>query len=232
MKRIILRDWESRAFHAGRLTQLRGSVKTGSLLSQSDGYKRRVLSLPYDLSTLNEMLSERQRDPLKRFCPLGGPGSRLWVAETYLHETYNREIADSGEYETVRSRPGCTIEYVADGAVERRLKPTSVGGPWMCKYPPVTMPRWASRSIIEITAVRVERVQDVTEEEAIKLGCECMLDASGNIGWHGEKAPLGSGCSWINAAKHRWIANHGQASWGENPWVWVRDVRRVESITH
>lgn len=96
------------------------------------------------------------------------------------------------------------------------------------KRPPVTMPRWASRSIIEITAVHVERVQDVTEEEAKRCGHECMLNTDGTSGWHADRAPFGSDYSWLKAAKHCWIADHGQASWDRNDWVWVRDVRRVE----
>ena len=102
-------------------------------------------------------------------CPYGRTGEERWVKETFLHEMSNHEIADSGEYES-RWRPnGCKIEFVADGAVERHLRPDRIGGSWMGKRPSTHMPCWASRFTVTLD-IDLKRRQEVTEEEAKMSG--------------------------------------------------------------
>jgi hypothetical protein len=66
------------------------------------------------------------------------------------------------------------------------------------------MPRWACRTILEITNIRVERVQDISEEDAHAEGVETRP-----------------------AFKCLWESIHGQQSWQTNPWAWVLTYRRV-----
>ena len=126
-------------------------------------------------------------------CPYGKPGDRLWVRETWLCAT--------GE-------PGPTLcHYQADGD-----RP-EFNGLWK---PSIHMFRWASRITLEITGVRVERLQDITEADAMAEGVECC---SGWIGHAGE--PRRIFCDL-------WKSINGAESWAANPWVWVVEFRRCE----
>jgi hypothetical protein len=77
------------------------------------------------------------------------------------------------------------------------------------------MPRWASRITLEVTGVRVERVQDITECEARREGVTCERALIGNA------ARLAFRSLWDSINKKR---GYG---WDVNPWVWVVEFRRV-----
>lgn len=86
------------------------------------------------------------------------------------------------------------------------------------------MPKWASRLLLEITAVRVERLQEISEADAVAEGCsplpaDCRLCDSGICSAH---QPPGGQFAGV------WKSIHGPDSWEANPWVWVIEFRRVE----
>ncbi len=123
-------------------------------------------------------------------CPYGQPGDRLWVRETWT---------PCGPLPT-------------DGVLYRSDFPE---GPLSIKFKPsIHMPRWASRITLDITDVRVERLQDISEADAQAEGCpiECM-------------SPTGddSGSAIYGPAGYRalWDTINGHGSWDANPWVWV-----------
>ena len=96
-------------------------------------------------------------------CPYGQPGDRLWVRETW--SAWTGGMTSCGEERAPQ------IEYKATSQSE---------GPWR---PSIFMPRWASRILLEITDVRVERLNDISEEDAIAEGfdlklCENVLNAA------------------------------------------------------
>lgn len=140
-------------------------------------------------------------------CPYGQPGDRLWVRETFN-----------------RSNPGGAegvYYYRADGKF-----PAAMGGNrfYSCTTwkPSIHMPRAASRIMLEITAVRVECLQDISEEQALAEG---VRDA-------------GEGFFDIEDSKHLsadpresfaslWESINGAESWAANPWVWVVEFKRV-----
>jgi hypothetical protein len=159
-----------------------------------------------------------------RRSPYGTVGDIIWVRETFLHEMYNREIADTGEYESLWKTAGnAKIEFVAGGSKERHLHPNRVGGSWMGKRPSIHMPRWASRIDLEVTAVRVERVQEISEEDAKREG------VNGGCLNCGVKAPCG--CS-MPRPDHRdgfaYLWDSIYANWDTDPFVWVYEFRRVK----
>jgi hypothetical protein len=88
-----------------------------------------------------------------------------------------------------------------------------------CRWrPSIYMPRWASRILLEITNVRVERLQDISEEDARAEG-----------GWRGR----GFGnpdfaVSPCDEFPTLWASVYGEESWLANPWVWVIEFKRVE----
>ena len=89
---------------------------------------------------------------------------------------------------------------------------------------PVTMPRWASRITLEVESVRVERLQEISEEDA---------KAEGIDGWHwdGDVLPFVAANRHLHPAVLKyallWQSINGPGSWAENPWVWVVTFRRV-----
>lgn len=144
-------------------------------------------------------------------CPFGQVGDRLWVRETWADVNHDGHPAiayraddglrfigeDDGEVEDPNLEKYWFAQWYADLI-------SDVEGNWR---PSIHMPRWASRITLEITAMRVERLQDISEEDAIAEGGTKHF----NIDWFG---PL-------------WASIYGVDSWNANPWVWVIEFRRV-----
>jgi hypothetical protein len=136
--------------------------------------------------------------PENGLCPYGQPGDRLWVRETFQRFTDDGEIlykADPAGFEAMN-------EYKRDECLEARWRPS------------IHMPRQLSRITLEITAVRVERLQEISEADAMAEGIP-----------HSEVSPPDMGRFTF---RHLWESINGPGSWDSNPWVWVIEFRRVE----
>lgn len=160
----------------------------------------------------------KDHGPCEKFfkCPYGIKGDRLWVRETFANlalETWEPVLA-----------------YRADG--EMTLPP---GVRWR---PSIHMPRWASRLTLEITGVRVERLQGIGEEDALSEGMSSVRNHEFDLRhwpeWRREfdaacaagiKPPLGPG--FTQTFQALWGDINGAASWQANPWVWVVEFRRA-----
>jgi hypothetical protein len=146
-------------------------------------------------------------------CPYGVPGDRLWVRET--HALKNR-------YKNV------WCEYAADG--HRAAVPApefvTVSRPGM--RPSIHMPRWASRITLQITDVRVEQLQDISEPDAIAEGVTEHQTLDGRRSCNIDGGPM-MACGPIPAYRALWEQINGPESWDENPWVWVVEFRRAET---
>lgn len=136
-------------------------------------------------------------------CPYGQPGDRLWVRETWAMSGHQRV-----EY---RAAP-------ADGSDFRCVDR------WR---PSIHMPRWASRITLEITAVRVERLQDISEEDAKAEGVWKYGDEDC---WkiYTKTTSFGTSCP-RRSFESLWQSINGPDSWNANPWVWVIEFKRVEA---
>jgi hypothetical protein len=77
------------------------------------------------------------------------------------------------------------------------------------------MPRWASRTTLEVTDVRVERLQDISEADALAEGVTA-----------GKYAGLER--AYARAYSVLWEQINGEGSWGANPWVWAVSFQRVQ----
>ena len=140
------------------------------------------------------------------YCPYGQPGDRLWVRETFAR-------IDG------QTRPWIETDYQATYTHGDRLGDTlGIKKRWT---PSIHMPRHASRITLEVTGVRVERLQDIDLADALAEGISdtgaLILDSAGNEqgGPIAEYAVL-------------WEQINGKGSWDANPWVWVIEFKRVE----
>lgn len=140
----------------------------------------------------------------KRDCPYGKPGDRLWVRETWRIGTHN----DCACYEPCGRCVVGKPMYAADFAGE-----ASEWGPWR---PSIHMPRWASRITLEITDVRIERLQDITNDDACQEGIDIQEALS---------IPASNGA--IAVFSELWESLHGPGSWDRNDWVRVISFKRV-----
>lgn len=128
-------------------------------------------------------------------CPYGQPGDRLWVRETWWHPRATEAHIDN-------------VAYRADGEMPCHLVETN----WR---PSIHMPRWASRILLEVTDVRVERVQDISEADVQAEGC-----TGSPFGPMGDAVLFPRVWDSINAKRGH--------DWDTNPWVWVVSFRVLE----
>lgn len=164
-------------------------------------------------------------------CPYGVPGQKLWVRETWqalrvvnYPATYNGGAEqDVFEADIIpKERGDYCVAYAAND--EEELHPEDRGFTWR---PSIFMPRWASRITLEVTDVRVQRVQDISEEDARAEGCE----AYGGICSSPMEAPEHDGRTVVEDFQDLWDSINGKKpgrSWDDNPWVWALSFRRVE----
>ena len=110
------------------------------------------------------------------------------------------------------------------------------GPPMVGWKPSIHMPRWASRITLEITGVRVERLQDISEADAIAEGCRPEPGLRGdddmavNTAIQAIERRTGKiGCS-APVARYMvlWESINGPDSWSANPWVWAVSFKRLE----
>jgi hypothetical protein len=158
-------------------------------------------------------------------CPYGQPGDRLWVRETWQgplfdHARFADYFAEPANFEKPEF-----CEYAADGGPTPEF--IDADDNLQCKWrPSIHMPRWASRITLELTGVRVERLQSISEEDALAEGC-----VGAPCKYH-EHSP--SGCTdcmntgWVEPPTLDfmllWNSINGKregCSWAANPWVWV-----------
>lgn len=138
--------------------------------------------------------SGRWQEAIK--CPYGVVGDRLWVKETWACLPHGGLIP--------------VPVYRADGdhQVFDTIKKWSS---------PLFMPRWASRLILEITNVRVERLQEITEEDAIKEGIDIQ-----------KPYPEVGGQANVYSFSKLWDSLNGKKHpWSSNPFVWIIEFKRL-----
>lgn len=136
-----------------------------------------------------------------KHCPYGQPGDRLWVKESI------RRIGEPSDGDERL----CESEYIADGT-----RTAAYCWPWENKaLPSIHCPRSLSRITLEIVSVRVERLQAISEADAISEGVTAV--SSGGVTLF---ATTGVNCSAKDAYAALWESINGPGSWDANPWVW------------
>lgn len=140
-------------------------------------------------------MADLGRDAVMRMCPYGQPGDRLWVRETF-------GFSGSG--------------YIPDIHFRATNPEAPILGRW---HPSFHMRRIDSRITLEITSVRVERLQEISEVDAQAGGWTRRPEVSTDPQVHKEAAR-----DWF---MDLWESINGPGSWDANPWVWVIEFRRL-----
>lgn len=170
-------------------------------------------------------------------CPYGVPGDRLWVRETWRTERRFDSVAPKAV------PPESLIQHAEE-------EPEPSRGVYGKTRPSIYMPRWASRITLEVTGVRVERLQSISEEDAKAEGVDLpyidreapdwdwtLCSTCGGTGLFTDIRQETYGvlpdtdCTRCDTAakRYRWLweSINGAESWVANPWVWVISFRRV-----
>ncbi|HBV5715586.1 TPA: hypothetical protein MD186_004725 [Klebsiella pneumoniae] len=164
-------------------------------------------------------------------CPFGAVGDRIWVREAYRFPASLDDVSPTGVGEmavaTGYRKPWAPTFYEFTGTFSDGWKgfetPPKVSDAGKLR-PSIHMPRWASRILLEITDVRVERLNAISQEDAQAEGMELT-------GWRPTYSDPDSGgevmTPYDNFAE-LWSSIYGDESWKANPWVWVISFKRVE----
>lgn len=156
-------------------------------------------------------------------CPFGAVGDRIWVRETFQGPLFDYEKMESYLEDSSKFEKPEFCQYAADGkpAPEYYDADDNLHCGWR---PSIHMPRWASRINLEITDVRVERLNNISQEDAQAEGMELT-------GWRPTYSDPDSGgevCTPYDNFAQLWSSIYGEESWQGNPWVWVIEFKRIE----
>lgn len=171
-------------------------------------------------------------------CPYGVPGDRLWVRETWRYGDWTEDGMPWIDYCADGHRALC--EHVAEDWTERvsaawaelsdpastRIDGKASDRRWR---PSIFMPRWASRITLEVTAVRVERLQEIAEDDARAEGVDRYAASCDHARFSCDEIDC-LGQTYRASFAGLWDSINGDhASWASNPWVWVVEFSRCDN---
>lgn len=165
---------------------------------------------------------------LRQRCPYGGFGDQLWVREAFRFSSAHDDLSPG------KVPVGDKVEYFADTTAHHYLD-------GRCR-PSIHMPRWASRITLEITGIRAELLNNISEDDAIAEGLSGItkdgklvkygipdrdgLPGNDDYGWHWSEFEKDSRLAY----RKLWESINGPGSWDANPWVWVVEFRKVDHL--
>lgn len=180
-------------------------------------------------------------------CPYGQPGDRLWGRETFyafgrwVTQFNAKKGRDEWHFIDMTLETGHAYCYAADGGQPAMLagkRDVGITPKWW-KRPAIFMPRAASRILQEVTEVRVERLQSISEEDAIaegipEDGTPCpRCHFSGWVMQGGDPVECdaaGCGDGAVDEYRTLWESINGAGSWNANPWVWAVSLKDVSAL--
>ncbi len=230
---------EVRAILAGTQTQFRRAMKP----QPSEGWQ------PH--GRISEIHDIRKDDPLRHVmghgfcnedgdegypCPYGKPGDRLFVKETW------RVRSDVWQWV---ERGLVTIGYEADSTTSTLSSSDKAGDYWTAsdedarRRSSTTMPLWASRITLEVESVRVQRVQEISNPDALAEGCELRFCAPCSESGYWPDGTACEDCSGEGRVSESqvfhelWDSTNAKRGygWDTSPWVWAITFRRVEGVS-
>ncbi len=193
-----------------------------AILDRRKTQTRRIVRVPESVSVYAEDCGAGE--DRWRQCQYGTPGDRLWVRETWRTMEDPDTLVDG-------------IRFYADSAFIPIANTVAAAELWVkahnngrngCSFrPSIHMPRWASRIDLEITNVRVERLQDISEEDARAEGATYHDGRGiGHSGWRHDYKDVHADAR--SSFARLWDSLNGKIHpWESNPWLWVIEFRRV-----
>lgn len=219
---MIFNGEMTRAILDGRKTQTRRIMKVQP--ENSELGLRRVVESKNGIDDGKYFWSQSDATGLKSrskpfACPFGTVGDRIWVREAFRVHSRATDVATLVYKASERNSWTEQTHRLPVAVCNKPATPEK----WT---PSLHMPRWASRILLEITDVRVERLNTISEEDARAEG---IID--GGCLNCGEPEPCG--CAnpepdATDAFAYLWQSIYGQENWNANPWVWVIEFKRVE----
>lgn len=207
---IIFNAEMVRAILSGQKTQTRrvmANVQTDNCLTLRKPTKTKA-------GTYTHVLDAPKHD----LCPFGNIGDRLWVREAHAFVPEPAYRRSTGITQTVNPND----DYQAS-IYRENFDRFSGGIKWRAS---IHMPRWACRILLEITDVRVELLNDISEEDAVAEGVPSAAHLISDAGTY--LTPAGNFATATVAFQRLWESIYGEESWRSNPWVWVIEFKRVE----
>jgi hypothetical protein len=223
---IIFQGEMIRAILDGRKTMMRKPIKpqpewiSGAWYWKSLKYDNGMGVHYFHTTGLNGIM-----DAWLRACPHGQPGDRLWVRETWYCDHMH---VQSGPYLKPDDWQDGWFEELmyfkaSDDAGHGHCYSGFAGETFQCPWKPsIHMPRWASRITLEITDVKVERLQEIRINDVLSEGfpttCEMQFDAEYRA-W-----------TMDNFSRY-WNSLYPQKpeyQWKANPWVWVISFKKID----
>lgn len=152
---------------------------------------------------------ENSQSYYREHCPFGQVGDRLWVREAFRVHSRATDVSTLVYRASERNSWTEQTRRVPVLVCNKQVSPEK----WT---PSIHMPRWASRITLEITDVRIERLNDISEEDAKAEGVKAGVSPGHEHMMHQV------------AFREFWQSIYGEESWNANPWVWVIEFKRVE----
>ena len=237
---IPFRDWEVRAILDGRKTQARRVMKvqppTDACVTV-ERYFPIVSNRQGEEWYGPEIFGAHWEDSERGLrCPYGAPGDTLWVRETFCahwgappHDApQSYRIATGDELPPIKQENGDLYQPVPSDIMTIWHGAQGEKPIHMSWRPSIHMPRWASRITLRITDVRVELLQDISEDDARAEGATpatepptaaALMTAVGRGAWF---------MPHRSAFANLWNRINGPGAWEANPWVWVIEIERVK----
>lgn len=213
---ILFSDQRVRALLSGQQHQTRRIMKSQLFGPGQDNHEG-----CYGIDVLNNNLQGTRvlgMDNLSYHCPYGQPGDRLWVRETWRGPVVPAEEMAQFQTSPAQFKNINYCQYRADSSIYTTDEEDASFG-WQAG---IHMPRWASRIDLVITAIRVERIQDISDEDVMAEGVQVDSHFLNNFfTLHSETV------SAKDAYRKQWAIQYGGTSWEVNPWVWVIEFARI-----
>ncbi len=203
---ILFSDEMVRAILSGQKTQTRRIVKFKYFSHEQMRFLHKHPTDGYQFSGTG---TYQEVGLMGKFSHFGVAGDRLWVRETFgvMPGTSDEEKQ---------------LVYRADSPLDIPSWPSRRGPieDFIRWRPSIHMPRWASRITLEITNIRVERLNDISAMDILAEGVDNgMSNPSMGKRWENQQH-----IAWVDL----WEKINGEGSWDENPWVWVIEFKRVK----
>lgn len=215
---ILFSDQRVRALLSGQQSQTRRIMKSQLFGPGQDNHEG-----CYGIDVLNNHLQGNRvmgMENLSYHCPYGQPGDKLWVRETWRGPVIEPDEMAEYQRSPAAFKSARYCQYRADTSqfATAELDEQEQFG-WQAG---IHMPRWASRIDLVVTGIRVEKIQDISDDDVIAEGVQTDSHFLNNFfTMHSEAV------SSKDAYRKQWALQYGGTSWEVNPWVWVIEFERV-----